>query len=702
MESKDKRKEFLETLSKSLDWKGIRKDLLLHPGQRDSKGNVYYILEDPIDGSHYQIGEEEGLFLRCIAETNDIKQAVQNYFNRSKSASDINEVVKLIKTFEKLGLTEKKISEKKKTKSIFQNAIYFRIPILKPDIFLDSTLEYVRWLGSMPVRLLFLGLSLYGLFSALPKYEIYLSTYSHLFSPLGGLCFLLFIVLIKIGHEFAHAYVTKALGYSVRSIGVAFVIFWPILYTDTTESWKSSNRNERILISSAGIIFEFFIAGISLFIWNYTSEGIFQSLLFYASSTSLLISLFVNANPLMKFDGYYILMDWLEIPNLQSRSLLMVRYYILKYLLHWQEQCPESERKAVFLCYGIGATFYRFFVLFSISLMIYTFFFPLLGLMLMCISCVYFFIVPLLKNIKFVITNKNLIGKAQCFIPVQLLFVSFFVLMFIPYASNEKWPGVLVYSGISEVHSTGEGETTSNIPQLYQEVKKGDVLFVINNPELKQDIEINKLNIFQNEERYKYLSTGGAEGAYRKLLMTENKRLQAVKEKSEVELEQLIVRAPISGQIVKISEVLRKGQVLQLDQYLLTIKSKDDIQVKSYISEKKYDKDEVLDQSVFLATKGFPSKEFQLIFEEVNPIPIKRIQYHSLYDYSGGALVSQNLGEHIQTRESQIEVVYSLPTQSLEIFHGEDVWVYRQSRPKSVAEKVAKPFMVILNKEGWL
>ena len=129
---------------------------------------------------------------------------------------------------------------------------------------------------------------------------------------------------MKILHELGHAYAARHFGARVPVIGLAFLVMFPILYTDTTDVWRIQEKRSRTLINGAGITVELCIAAISLLLWAFLPDGIFRSIAFFAATTSWAMSLFVNLNPWMRFDGYYLISDLLGVENLQKLSLIHI------------------------------------------------------------------------------------------------------------------------------------------------------------------------------------------------------------------------------------------------------------------------------------------------------------------------------------------------------------------------------------------
>ena len=203
----------------------------------------------------------------------------------------------------------------------FLNIMFMRFPLLDPDRFLVRTLPVVRKLISPFGAVLWLLVVGFGLnivvdnFSALRVQGQGMLATNNLFLLYLGL------IVVKTFHEFGHAYFCRRFGGEVHVMGVMLMIFTPMPYVDATSSWSFRERWKRVLVGAAGMIVEIFIAAIAAFFWAQTGPGILHSLAYNIMFVASVSTVIFNVNPLMRFDGYYILSDLLEIPNLNQRAM---------------------------------------------------------------------------------------------------------------------------------------------------------------------------------------------------------------------------------------------------------------------------------------------------------------------------------------------------------------------------------------------
>ena len=134
------------------------------------------------------------------------------------------------------------------------------------------------------------------------------------------------LAVIKIIHEFGHGLTAKHFGGEVHEMGILFLVLTPALYCDVTDSWLLPNKWKRIWISAAGIYVECFLASIATFVWWYSTPGLLNSLAMATMFICSVNTILFNANPLLRYDGYYVMADWLEIPNLRIKSTQFFAY----------------------------------------------------------------------------------------------------------------------------------------------------------------------------------------------------------------------------------------------------------------------------------------------------------------------------------------------------------------------------------------
>ena len=367
---------------------------------------------------------------------------------------------------------------------------------------------------------------------------------------------------------------------------------WPVLYTDTTDSWKIASNKKRMQIGVAGVSVELVIASLSLFLWSVTPDGSMKSAFFLLSTTTWIMSVFVNFNPLMRFDGYYLLSDLLRVPNLESRSFNMARWWIRERLFGIGIEPPEDFRP-VFVIYAVSVWIYRFFLFLGITFIVYTFFFKALGMALFVATLIQFLVLPVLKEVKVWWEMRDKIKWNKHALRTSAIVLIILGLIFIPWQTNVPVAAVL-RGQIADLYVPEAGQLIS-MPDvaLADEINEGQVLFEINSPQLERDI--NQATARYTELRWTQASQGfnnnlrSQSRVVNSELVTQNEILRGLLQKNE----QLLIRAPISGKIVDIAPDIQVGDWLPSGLKIATVVDETDRDIVAYIEEGQLDRIEL-------------------------------------------------------------------------------------------------------------
>lgn len=249
--------------------------------------------------------------------------------------------------------------------------LFYRVPLLRPDDFLERT---VKWFRPLFTRTAF-GVWLLG---SLAAFAVLWLRWRDFCNPLGSMLALgnlpmLWCLLIglKVAHEFGHAYACKHFGGRVPEMGAYFVLLTPCAYVDASAAWGFPRRLERIVVSLAGIYVESFLAMAALVVWCATEPGFVNSAAHYAMVLSTVVTVGFNINPLMKFDGYFVLTDLLEIPNLAQQSKAETNGLLRWLALGTPRESPHRRGLRIgLIMYGLASGAYRVLITLGICTML--------------------------------------------------------------------------------------------------------------------------------------------------------------------------------------------------------------------------------------------------------------------------------------------------------------------------------------------
>ena len=688
-----------------IPWLGVRRDLILHPGPLDHDGQQTWVLEDPVRGSNYRLGYVEGEMLLRLMLLPNPDAALQALYATTGLRPGMQEAALFLTMLQKEALAilpaEEIVQQSLKLESmtpvffqkIMAGAIFFRVPLFKPDALLTRTYAWVKLLWSPWMRMLYLLCGFLGIIFTFQELELYLGSVSYLFTPQGALIFIICLVVLKIGHEFAHAYTAKSYGLHVRSMGIFFIVFWPLLYTDTTAAWKIPDRRKRMHISLAGVLFEAVVGSMALLAWYLLPDGILRSLSFFLSGTSLVSSILVNLNPFMRYDGYYVLMDLWGLDNLKQRSQALFRHAVRCLLLGWNAPAPEIHpHSRGMIIYGMLAGLYRLLVGFSIALAVYFLYIPLLGLILGSMTLWLFLIAPLVKEIRAIIRKRNLIGSHQRLLATIASITIILILICVPFPRMHRAPCLLLHKNSARLLAPGSGQLVTNLKPIGTLVKAHQLITRIHDPELEYQAQKIDYDLKSVRASINAAGSGGSQGAYRTWLQAEEKRLLAGAEKIEQAMHLLEIRAPFAGRIVAINQKVYQGAGVDGKTYLCTLSRSDQYEVRAFVREghRGYDSEK---ESVRVRFAGPEFPVLDLVFQKRSAFAVQRLPNDSLLDIAGGPIVSKPDGRVRTPRDAFFTYTYDVMGKiPAWLPEGTPARICLWSKPRSLAADILVSF----------
>lgn len=499
------------------------------------------VLKDPVTDKYFRLSLYEYRFLKTLDGTLSIEEAIEHLGERGHHYR-VDEARQIVGKAAQLGLLLgtkfgtagmlgplKKRTEEMKRSARFSQVYFLYLPLLNPDRFLERTLWIFqkiinKWTLSF-VMLLAPG-ALYLILANAARIEREFL----FFFNLHNLIYLwITIAITKLCHEFAHAYLAKQFGLRVPRMGIALLIFFPCLYCDTTDAWQLADRRQRMAIGAAGIIAEGVVAILATYLWYFSRPGVLNSLAYYLMAVSFLSTIFFNANPLIKFDGYFILSDFLGIPNLWAKSLAYVKYLFMNRVLGVSlvtNPASTPREVTIFLVYGLASFAYRIFLYTSIVLGVYYRFNKLIGLMLALLAGALFLVRPLVRGARKLYEQRQEIHPrpkgAVVFCAGAALLV---VMLLVPVSSRTVYPCYLASARAQKLTVPLQTSVSRVFVRNGSLVDEGTLLFQLDTTAL--ELALNKKEIEQRIVKVQI-----------QLLLLDDKEMGRVGEK-QIELSQL-------------------------------------------------------------------------------------------------------------------------------------------------------------------
>lgn len=265
-------------------------------------------------------------------------------------------------------------TRKAQLKQYFSNPLSIKFPMADPDKLLGAVTAHISPMAWVALLLLWAVLVVSGLVGAFYFWnELTHDLAAHAFTTQNMLLMALVFPVLKGIHELGHALAIKACGGSCREIGLMLLVFVPIPYVDASQATCFRSKYQRMLVGAAGMMIELAVASLALWLWTWVQPGPLQALLHETVILAGVSTLVFNANPLLRFDGYYILADWLEIPNLGQKSNQFLGYWLQRHVFGADQlQAPHltpGERWWL-PAYALCAFVYRMLVAFGILLVV--------------------------------------------------------------------------------------------------------------------------------------------------------------------------------------------------------------------------------------------------------------------------------------------------------------------------------------------
>ncbi len=518
-----------ETFSES--WHRVASQrIALSPGVRvrrqTFRGERFYVLEDPLSNQFFRLRPAAYEFVARLRRDRTVDQAWQECLERFPDEAPGQEAaLRLLGQLYQANLlhydratdTEALFQRYKKRtqrelKSRLTNIMFFRIPLVDPDRFLVWAMPMVRpFLGQLGA-LIWLTVVTLGLKTLAENWTAALDQYQGVLAPANLPFLYLALILLKTLHELGHAFLCRKYGGEVHTLGVLFMIFTPVPYVDVTSSWGFRSRWQRMVVGFGGMIVELFVAAIAVFVWANTGpgtiHGVAYNVMFIASVSTLLF----NLNPLLRFDGYYILSDLLGIPNLAQLANRQLRHVFEHHLFGVQPaQSPARTRTEAswLFTYGITSGAYRLFVFAGILLAIADRYL-LLGILMLATCAVAWVATPLVRLIRYLGASPRLdrVRPRAIAVVVGLAVLVIAPFAFIPFPNTFTAIGIIQAVDRARVVTESAGRLERVIADVRRPVHTGDVLLELANPELGHAREATQAALAEVDARLRQTLTG--------------------------------------------------------------------------------------------------------------------------------------------------------------------------------------------------
>jgi putative peptide zinc metalloprotease protein len=579
----------------------LRQELTLMPGAPTPEGAPTWTLHDPASNRFFQIRWPAFEILSRWAL--DDPQAIVDSVNSETTLTlDIDDFEALVRMLRQLNLfvaarhedamrlaAAADASQLSHAMWLLKHYLMIRIPLWRPMPFLRRFARHAEFAYRPAFWLAVFLCAAAGLALVSQRWDQFLHTFRGYADWRGLAAIGIALAFAKVLHEFGHAFTAYRYGCRVPAMGVAFLVMVPVLYTDTTEAWKVQSRGDRLRIGAAGMLSELALAAFATLAWSLLPDGPARAGAFLLATTTWIGTLTINASPFMRFDGYFLLSDWLDMPNLHDRAFALGRWWLREWLFGFGDPQPEPlapKRRRFLIAFSFATWFYRLFLFGSIALIVYHAFFKALGIVLFAVEFGWFIVRPIAREIVVCWRRRGALRWCRQTARSALLGGILAALAVLPWHGGVNAPAVFGPLRAQGLYAPEAAYVLARAPLAHdgQHVRAGDVLALLASPDLEHRLKaaqtqeaLLRWEVDQQPFDSRLLEQGVA------LRRRWDAAHEAVAGLS-AQLAQLTLRAPFDG-IVQENEILAPGTWLPRGAHLFDVIGPDGVKGDAFVGE---------------------------------------------------------------------------------------------------------------------
>jgi putative peptide zinc metalloprotease protein len=574
----------------------LRDDIEIFEAGASAAGTPSWRLYDPLRNRFFQIGEAEFQMLAHwrLGSVDALLDAVAGAMPMAPDAASLEALLQFLHGHQLLARRDRSATAALGTLApkpqpwttwLLHNYLFLRIPLANPDRFYTWLAPRLAWLFR-PAFWFSVGIfGLVGAAQVLMQSTRFGATFSYAFSLEGAFWIALALALLKSCHEIGHGIAAKRQGLRVTRTGVALLVLWPVLYTDVNDIWKLADWRGRLQVSVAGIATELIFAVLATWGWLLLPEGPLQSAMFIIASTAWVLSLAINLNPFMRFDGYYLLSDLLDYPNLQDAAFGAARTALRRALgLHeGRVQGPAAALAA----YGFATWAYRAVLFAGIAWFVLVSFPPLLGVPLALVEIGYFLVKPVAAELMQLWPRRAEVARVR-----RLAYVGaatgLGLLLVLPWSGRVDAPAYLSSAARDTLFVPASAQVGAVRVRNGQAVQANDVILELASPELASRLTLLEARIGEAQARLDKAATSSSTFDQSDVLQQTLAERLVERDSVAAEIARLTIRAGRAGIVRDLPSHIAPGRWLRMNDkvaHLLPAAGKGALQVVGYVGE---------------------------------------------------------------------------------------------------------------------
>jgi putative peptide zinc metalloprotease protein len=520
------------------------------------------------------------------------------------------------------------------------NPFWIKFPLPRGDRWINACAKFLRPLFSRSCVILGVLFAIAAAMVLVSRWSDFVSSSASVFHPSNWLWLIVTWVVLKILHELAHAIACQRQAATVRETGLVLILLAPLAYVDVTSCWRINSRWSRIVVASAGMYLELVIAALAVLLWAFVDAPQARFLLHNLVIAAGLSTLLFNANVLMRFDGYFILADLIEVPNLYSEASAALRR-AGKRVLTGEHSAPGSLsgwRRHFVLAYGLSAFVWRITVCVSLAIAAATMFAGA-GIAIAVVGIGMWGGRPLQQLYRFAVDLRGrdpsrfvrgvVVGGA-------LLCAGGWMFFALPVPTSVTVPAVARYLPETTVRSRASGFVSRIHVADGAAVGRGDLLLELENRELSSRLAQLEITKAQHEIRLRR-ATDRHDAGQRQVLLENQKAVQQQLAQLRLQARGLRVLAPRSGRVIARSLEATLGTYVQEGDPLLVVAGQADKELVAVVDQDAIeDVRPLVGEKIRIRTASFDAAEG--VLERIEPRATDRLPDPSLAATEGGSL----------------------------------------------------------------
>lgn len=574
----------------------------IHIQRRDYNNERWYVLQDKSNGRFHRLSPPAWYLINAMNGRNSLAQvlaaaAKPDLYEAPEDIPTQEDLIHLLQYLHVADLlvcdlppntqelfTRREQKKQLRWQRLLVNPLTWHIPLGNPDRLLNKLMPLARFLASRTMGFVWLVIVGYALLQAGNHWsELTQGQLQRLLSPANLLLLWLTYPFFKVLHELGHGLFTKVWGGQVNDCGVVFVMGTPLPYVDASAATGFYSKRQRLMVGAAGMAVELFLAAVALLLWITMPAGFASDFLYNIIIIGSVSTLFFNGNPLMRFDGYHLLTDAFDLPNLATRANQQVSYLLRRYaygINNIFSPAQTVKEAAILTTYSVAAFCYRLFILFFIILLVASYS-PTAGLIIGAWLIFFQLFWPLIKAVNFLMRDKQLIKVRQRAVAITgcTTLVIFSFLLWVPMPESTSAEAVLWLPEEARVKVESSGEVVEVLVANGERVEAGQVLVRLHNLELTANLAVQQALLREYEARYQ--QAWAADRAQAQLLIQDIGAINAERELLQTRVNNLQVRSPSHGVVRIIRQHHLPGSFFKQGDELAIIERPDSVRVRA-------------------------------------------------------------------------------------------------------------------------